>query len=182
MHSHIRFGCYPLSSLFLQSVRDILVVRILRENKNSIKNKSKQNNNKSSTYSTYSQSESQKSIIGPLITPSVAHFNHMMNISFDIRDVPLSVCSSNPFQDTPTIHFQVYSLSLMDRYVLEGYGYYHVPGQFAVNRAVVTYTVLSHIVEAELSGISDMFFSTYFCQSPWNLTIMRGGIHFRNVI
>ena len=115
---------------------------VLRENKNknikSIKNK-KDNTTRSCTTSTYSQTEIKNHLGGPLIFPAVAHFNHLMNLSFDVKDISQSKQGIDPFQKVPIMHFQVYSTSLMGRFVLEGYGYYHIPG-----KAHICYIFLSN--------------------------------------
>jgi hypothetical protein len=63
--------------------------------------------------------------------PSVAHFNHLINLSFDVRDVDLALqvaaLNLGAGSKAPTLHFQVYSVGWMDRHVLEGYGYMPLP-------------------------------------------------------
>ena len=99
-------------------------------NKNNHNNDDKKNNDKKNINktNTYTQNESQNRLVGPLISTTVAHFNHLLSLSFDVKDLSQSAQSINPFQKTPIMHFQVYSTSLMGRFVLEGYGYYQIPG------------------------------------------------------
>jgi Ciliary basal body-associated, B9 protein len=80
---------------------------------------------------TYTQSERDTRLAGPLVSSPVAHFNHLINLSFDVQD-SLSQQDSlplTPFQSGPIIHFQVYSAASMDRSVLEGYGHFQIPGE-----------------------------------------------------
>lgn len=81
---------------------------------------------------TYTQSERESRLVGPLVSSPVAHFNHLINLSFDVQDpaaqqeqddTPLKL-----FQSNPIIHFQVYSAAPMERTVLEGYGHFQIPG------------------------------------------------------
>ena len=91
---------------------------------------------KSSSF-TYSTNEPFKSIGTPLSGTAIANFNHLINMSFDVKDVVHTHTSTHThtptpglFQDTPTIHFQVYSVTAMDRHVLEGYGSFKIQGLF----------------------------------------------------
>ena len=78
---------------------------VLRENKNkkSMKNK-KDNTGRSCTTSTYTQTEIKNHLVGPLMFPAVAHFNHLMNLSFDVKDISHSKQGIDPFQKVPIIH------------------------------------------------------------------------------
>ena len=59
---------------------------------------------------------------GAGLFPSVAHFNHLINLSFDVRDMDpalqlqLQATSLGVAARAPTMHFQVYSVGWMDRY------------------------------------------------------------------
>lgn len=92
---------------------------------------------------TQSQNASLRHLRTPLINPSTAHFNHLINLSFDVKDVtvephthanahihtPTHAHTPGVFQDTPTIHFQVYSVTGMGRQILEGYGIFKIQGK-----------------------------------------------------
>jgi Ciliary basal body-associated, B9 protein len=93
----------------------------------------------------HSHNASVKHLRTPLINPSTAHFNHLINLSFDVKDVtaeshthahththahaPIHTHTPGVFQDTPTIHFQVYSVTGMGRQILEGYGIFKIQGK-----------------------------------------------------
>ena len=87
---------------------------------------------------THSSNEPFKSIGMPLAGSSIANFGHLISMSFDVKDVVHThthththTPSPEIFQDTPTIHFQVYSVTAMDRHVLEGYGSFKIQGLFS---------------------------------------------------
>jgi len=56
---------------------------------------------------------------GAPLFPSVAHFNHLINMSFDVRDMDpallLHATSLGAAPKSPILHFQVYSVGWMDR-------------------------------------------------------------------
>ena len=93
----------------------------------------KGNSGKVSVHHSGMETSTRRRETGPLIYPAVAHFNHLINLSFDVRDmdVALQIQSMNlgAASRTPTIHLQVYSVGWMDRYVLEGYGYMPLPDE-----------------------------------------------------
>jgi Ciliary basal body-associated, B9 protein len=91
---------------------------------------------------TYSQCERETRLAGPLVSSPVAHFNHLINLSFDVQD-PLAQQDSlplTPFQSGPVIHFQVYSAASMDRSALEGYGHFQIPGEDGVEAPTSLFT------------------------------------------
>jgi hypothetical protein len=54
--------------------------------------------------------------------------NHLVNLSFDVKDTTERILFS-PTADQPVVFFQVYSCGLFQRSVLEGYGYFMLPGK-----------------------------------------------------
>ena len=82
---------------------------------------------------TYTQSEQESHLVGPLVSTPVAHFNHLINLSFDVQDPSTLQDGPSPAplqaQAAPVMHFQVYSAASMDRMILEGYGYFQIPGK-----------------------------------------------------
>lgn len=70
-----------------------------------------------------------KKLSGPLISQPSANFNHLINLSFDVKDRTLeSIEGSNQgASESPTIFFQVHSIGWFGRYSLEGYGYFRIP-------------------------------------------------------
>ena len=109
--------------------------------------------------STYSQSERQSRLVGALVSSPVAHFNHLINMSFDVQDAAIQQDSLPPaaFQSNPVIHFQVYSAASMDRAVLEGYGHFQIPGDHP------TSLFFSPFLFSPL--LSSLLFSSIFCSS-----------------
>jgi hypothetical protein len=68
-----------------------------------------------------------RQVLGAPISVPVAHFGHLLSISFDAKDADIERQLVAPSANVPSILFQVYGLGIMDRYVLEGYGYTHLP-------------------------------------------------------
>jgi hypothetical protein len=62
---------------------------ILKNEKNSkkFKNTKKFKNEKNSKFSKINSDENSKKIIGSLMSVPVAHFNHLINLSFDVKDL-----------------------------------------------------------------------------------------------
>jgi hypothetical protein len=70
-----------------------------------------------------------RSISGTLVSEPIANFNHLINLSFDIKDNShLSPCDvGSPSSSVPTIIFTVYSVGTLGQICLEGYAYHHLP-------------------------------------------------------
>ena len=111
---------------------------------------------------TYSTNEPFKSIGTPLSGTSIANFNHLINMSFDVKDVEPTPTTTHThthihtptprlFQDTPTIHFQVYSVTAMERHVLEGYGSFKMQG-------LILNTILSYVIKLLIFCMSFFLF------------------------
>jgi hypothetical protein len=99
---------------------------ILKNEKNSkTKKNSKNLKNEKNSKNKINYDENSKKVIGSLMSVPVAHFNHLINLSFDVQD--LAVDSDKQFEETPTIHFQVYRVGWMDRYMYKYvYIYIHI--------------------------------------------------------
>jgi Ciliary basal body-associated, B9 protein len=99
---------------------------------------------------THSHNASVRHLRTPLMNPSTAHFNHLITLSFDVKDVtaeshthththahtPIHTHTPGVFQDTPTIHFQVYSVTGMGRQILEGYGIFKIQCKSLLQRTI----------------------------------------------
>jgi len=66
-------------------------------------------------------------LAGPLVSATVANFNHLINLSFDVKDLDISKVMNSPSSTVPTIVFTVYSVGALGRINIEGYSYYHMP-------------------------------------------------------
>lgn len=73
---------------------------------------------------------SNNQITGPLISSPIAHFNHLFQFSCDVKnDISISGNAQGFTTESPTLLLQVFSVGLMDRYSLEGYGYVKLPNK-----------------------------------------------------
>jgi len=66
-------------------------------------------------------------LAGSLVSAPVANFNHLINLSFDVRDSNVSEVMNSPSSTVPTLVFTVYSVGAFGRINIEGYSYYHIP-------------------------------------------------------
>lgn len=72
-------------------------------------------------------SEAQQSApcFGDALLDTEFHFNHLISMSFDVKNRDLEAPGLLA-ASVPTVLLQVYSVGFMGRYVLEGYGYFHL--------------------------------------------------------
>ena len=70
-----------------------------------------------------------KKLSGPFICQPLAHFNHLISLSFDVKENSIESIETykKSVSDSPTIFFQVHSVGWFGRYSLEGYGYIRIP-------------------------------------------------------
>jgi len=66
-------------------------------------------------------------LAGSLVSAPVANFNHLINLSFDVRDQNIAEVMNSPSSTVPTIVFTVYSVGTFGRINIEGYSYFHMP-------------------------------------------------------
>jgi len=84
---------------------------------------------KGKTGSGLHKTSAKRTLVGAQVTSPSATFNHLMNFSFDVKELDLAseANPSLPSSQAPTILFQVYSVGLFGRNILEGCGYVHMP-------------------------------------------------------
>jgi len=70
-----------------------------------------------------------KKLSGPSISQPSANFNHLISLSFDVKDNTIESIGTGKHgvSESPTIFFQVHSIGWFGRYSLEGYGYFRIP-------------------------------------------------------
>ena len=73
------------------------------------------------------KSVSHRVLSGPLVSEPRANFNHLLNLSFDVKDENIREARGAPSTTVPTIIFTVYSVGSFGQLNLEGYGYHHLP-------------------------------------------------------
>ena len=127
------------------------------DNSNNSDNKSSDSNNKNKNKNgrVYSQTQSERQLCGSLVSSAVAHLNHLISLSFDVADTS----ASEPFQDTPVMHLQVYSCAPWGRHVLEGYGQFKIPGELC---CVVLCCVVFNFVVSSYMVLYFTIFQVYF--------------------
>jgi hypothetical protein len=71
--------------------------------------------------------QQRRSLVGALVAEPKAHFNHLVNLSFDAVDSDITRPASMGVSQVPTMVFTVYSQSFFGKINVEGYGYTHLP-------------------------------------------------------
>ena len=71
------------------------------------------------------KSAANRQLAGDLVSRPIANFNHLINLSFDVKDG--DVATSSPSANVPTVVFTVYSVGAFGRINIEGYAYVHLP-------------------------------------------------------
>jgi hypothetical protein len=61
------------------------------------------------------------------LSAPIAHFNHLINLNFDVKEIPIESRMMSASSQTATLLIQVYSIGSFGRHFLEGYGYVAVP-------------------------------------------------------